>query len=580
MACSFLPFPTLSHRCPSLHASLGMASSAGRPVAGASGGGEAAAATRTSEVRVADQDRVRAPRLYPRHAKEVIEAVWDIAGVVNRVPLALADLMAAAAAEDDGAWQARWASRPESHWVRSSLAFKVRTCLAKGMGPLCLWLQPCEALPAGLAKDLWQVWTGLDRTSLGKRREEPEEGGERQPAALSAALLQVAANARKRGLAFGKSVCALPDVAIDGWLDGASSTPIRVRMPHVERPGQGALGELLPAWQRDDGRHSPRFALVLQRVKALRLTRAFDIRGPPQLFSLGALDLAVKKWRAERAGRAGSLPPSDVLGQCLHSEVTPTLLASSNGRLWDAKVSRPLCTRQVLAVGGMLHEERIFTELAKFLTAQQFAAAFGMGVHPACVHRVLVPRIRARMGSKWEGLRSFSAWGAGINLLGLALFRAHGNLSYLCYAETHPKVAKGHDILWGALGQRPRHFTRAEAVPMEPRLAADAELITLSCGPFSAKNHEYPQGCWAAIRELRLLMRGVRARRPKLTIYENTSGLWERGFWRKAVERVLRERSGRRSTRYSWEATRCSPHVHGGAPVKRDRVFYIGFLED
>lgn len=131
----------------------------------------------------------------------------------------------------------------------------------------------------------------------------------------------------------------------------------------------------------------------------------------------------------------------------------------------------------------------------------------------------------------------------------------------------------------------------------------------MRCAPFSFKNRRFPRGCWAALRELQVVMQvcpplsrtlttaehpapragrcpptppqknshrsrqGVSARTPTVVIYENTHGLLRRVVWRRRVETVLW-----RDRRYDWECVVVTPERNCGVPVRRKRAYYVGIL--
>ena len=171
-------------------------------------------------------------------------------------------------------------------------------------------------------------------------------------------------------------------------------------------------------------------------------------------------------------------------------------------------------------------------------------------------------------------MSTFASSGAGLDLLGARLWYRRKVRRYAWYTESNPTAQKAHAAFWGALGQRPKLVHRVDDWELQRVLRrADVETITLRCAPFSPKHRRYPKGCWAAIREAAIAMAGAKRRRPRVIIYENTAGLWQRRAlkWRQRVERLLR---GLR--RYRWEAIRTSPHWHSGCPQRRDRIFYVG----
>ena len=268
------------------------------------------------------------------------------------------------------------------------------------------------------------------------------------------------------------------------------------------------------------------------------------------------------------------MPPVAVVrAACVPSDgVLHTLIAHPRSHPWRA--AGPLSVPQCAALMGHAMHPQAMDAARAVVTATQLRSILFQGVHGLST-AVIARQVEIMRGERgWGDLHTFASTGAGLDMMGAQLMAAGRVHECVWYVEGNPVVRRAHDAYWTALGQHPRGYRRAddwELQRMMPR--ADVELITLRCAPFSPKHRRFPRGCWAALRELRVVLAGVKRRCPRVVIYENTAGLWRRQAraWRRRVERLLR---GLR--RYRWGAVHTSPHRHSGCSVRRERIFYLG----
>ena len=294
---------------------------------------------------------------------------------------------------------------------------------------------------------------------------------------------------------------------------------------------------------------------------------------------VGDASQIVREWRA-RNGYDDEVAPTKAVRRSIlpvGRYVIPTALASGSGHLWDARSGLPLTLKQYADVLGKLPWLSALKETMNVVTPSQMRCLLGQGDHTATT-QLWLARCRQRLGeSRWAQLNTVGSLCSGIDMMGAVVcreLRAHK-----CWAvEACPIARKAHSAFWSALGCRvDQSILRAE----DPALAdvhyhVDVELLTPRCAPFSLKNRFYPAGCWAAIRELAEILRGVFIRRPQVIVYENSYGLWRcSSVWRKRVESLL---CGDPS--YQWESMVVSPELHCGVNVRRKRVIYVGLLQD
>ena len=299
-----------------------------------------------------------------------------------------------------------------------------------------------------------------------------------------------------------------------------------------------------------------------------RLTRE-ERRG---VFAHGKLAAAVRRWRATRRDGRELLPPLDVLRRWIYTEVAPTPLCSTGGHLWAAADGLPLDESQLAALMGIPEVWRgRIAQLPAGSSPAKVRRLLGSSVHWGSAEMVLrrgLQRLRRQP-------KSFAALGAGLDLLGAALWEAsERRLKYAWYAEALEEAAAAHDVIWAAVGAHPRRVLRAEDTSRLRLPRADVELVTLRCAPFSPANRRFPAGVWAAVAELRATMAGVFARRPLMIVYENSAGLLRAAWMRAAVESALSGDAG-----YEWELVVACPELQQGACCRRRRAFYIGVLK-
>ena len=314
-----------------------------------------------------------------------------------------------------------------------------------------------------------------------------------------------------------------------------------------------------------------------KRVAGLRIGRVPQQPSRPLTFQVGKMEEAVAQWRAvEPRARRQALPPVEVLRAqgIATDDVFPTLIAHPHSHPWysDGPMDVHSCAALMALDGAHAPLQAAQGEV----TPTQLRSMLFQGVHGRSAD-VVIDRTGERLGAGgWSALSSFASVGAVLDTLGARLVR-RGVLS-TCdwWADSNPAVQRAHVAYWSQMGQHPRLLERVDDWELQQRLPrTDVENITLRCAPFSPKHRKFPKGCWAAVRELRIALAGTARRKPRVVIYENTAGLWQRRAhkWRRRVERLLRGLKG-----YCWEAIRTSPHRHSGCPVRRERVFYVGIL--
>lgn len=334
--------------------------------------------------------------------------------------------------------------------------------------------------------------------------------------------------------------------------------------------------------------YSPIEAQQLQQlatVRAWALSRFSGTAWGSAVFAIGTMEKAVRKWRATHPTVLGP-PPLAVLRVALCTVAAPTACVSSTGHLWTVRDLAPLDARQMAFIFGSPSLAPAFTALVVRgdISEYRMRSLWGQATHATAVREV-VYRLCSRLGARAiPSAPKINLLGAGAGITGLQVVDSLRSLGGCCSpsiaaaADACPIASAVGPSLLLAHGHNPHWFARAEC----PALATSAwssfiDVVTLRCQPFSLANPNFPLGVEAALNELCAVMAGVMLRRPRMIMYENTSGLWARPSLRRRLETVLL-----RTTEqiYDWESARLCPHQHWGECSLRDRVFYMAVLRE
>lgn len=308
-----------------------------------------------------------------------------------------------------------------------------------------------------------------------------------------------------------------------------------------------------------------------ETVKGWRLGR-LEVGGVPlRPFAIGAVAKAVRAWW--KGPKRGKTPPVEVLRRAFAKEESQAACASPSGSMWT--VEGPLDARQLAAYFGTpAVAGHVKLQLAAGMYSEaEMRAMFGGATYSDAVNMVL-RRADWRMDGRLFNTAqpTLGAAGAGIGLTWMQAATAlpeAASLLWMAEAEERTQAA-GADMA-RRMGHLPCVFGRAEAAELaDCRWRTTVELVTTRCAYASSARPARMRGVEAALNELVVVIRGSHARGARVLIYETTAGLWRKPALRQRVEGILQaEAPG------DWEAVRVSPHLHLGARVRRDRVFYV-----
>lgn len=318
----------------------------------------------------------------------------------------------------------------------------------------------------------------------------------------------------------------------------------------------------------------------LCNVRSWRLRRVLRIlKTEDAFFTIGGMTKLIGNWREEHA--TDRVPPVRVLVKRCHALVLPMMLCSETGHVWSVADCGPIDEVQMLqALESKELVEAVRELLHMGLSASMLRSLAGQGTHGGAT-RVAIQRMmqrvrhRSRVQHPWNrgvGM-SIGAVASGMGLTALQVAGiVGGNVTWMAEGQRTAYTA-GEQMMLMA-GHVPTMFRQAEDARLAHRRWGVAiEVITLACAPFSqAGNGKKVE---KALRELREVLAGTAARRPRTILYETTAGLWRTPDVRARLEAILQQMAG-----YEWEVAKVSPHRHCGVGVRRERVFYMAVRRD
>jgi hypothetical protein len=203
------------------------------------------------------------------------------------------------------------------------------------------------------------------------------------------------------------------------------------------------------------------------------------------------------------------------------------------------------------------------------LTEIQAVSCLGRSVHVG-VARQIVLLLKAR-GLAYKGMRYASAF-SGVDTFAVAVEQEFGdNFAYVFASEKDPTVRKALLATWGRYGLEPGMCDAdATSEASITREKVDLWVITPTCESYSKRNHSTgavestaqniaTAKVWQALEYVRL-------KRPRVVVVENVAEASAQG----PITGLLSRVEG-----YTLEACALGPQFTAGAPMARDRQFWL-----
>ena len=258
------------------------------------------------------------------------------------------------------------------------------------------------------------MWDKLQMNMNGPRRSKPSSGSKRVQLRVQQPLVSARQDrAIARPPTVGATVkCTFSDAPLT--VPDGNRQHISVSALRNSYPAPGALQAMLPRPSASEPPTNAQQVGQLERVRSWHIERFVDQK-KACIFSIGSAMSAVRLWRQQHKSTPSALPPRHIVRSFLERHTVPTLLASANGHIWDARVMAPCDLEQYASMMGM--PPTLLNALrtaANTVTAAQIRGLLGQGVHGSLA-TCIFDRCRHRMiSSVWDALQTFGSLGAGV----------------------------------------------------------------------------------------------------------------------------------------------------------------------
>jgi hypothetical protein len=281
--------------------------------------------------------------------------------------------------------------------------------------------------------------------------------------------------------------------------------------------------------------------------------------------------------RKERPGCDGS-PDEEFTRGLVKATELPTAVANASDHyvvLAPGKAPRFMSVQEV-ARGFMLPAGSMLTRVLTTekinggpLTAIQAVSCLGRSVHVGVAHQIV--RLLKARGLAYGGMRYASAF-SGIDTFAAALELEFGdNFSYVFASEKDDTVREALLDAWGHHGLTSALCgSDATSQASVNREKVDLWVITPTCEAYSKRNHTTGSGEAAAQNmtssKVWKALEYVRLKRPRVVVVENVAEASAQG----PITGLLSRIEG-----YTLEVCALGPQLTAGAPMARDRQFWI-----
>ena len=367
-------------------------------------------------------------------------------------------------------------------------------------------------------------------------------------AAMPAGQVQAAAEALARAMRRRAAECpplesigvpaaaAMNPITLMGWVDKDLPVGASVRKTPTRESGTGPFG-YWSKWHMD-------------RVAAsgvVCFARAGD---------------RVRDWR-KTSGASDNVPPPIALATALvHTDILPTATAAKQDQYWITGLGRYMAVHEVARAFGLRDESPLTLELCECARPASAVQMLGRAIHAGVALALL--RTLDRGGLLPPRVRYASAC-SGIDTFAEAVdVLRPGAWEYVHAAECD---AAPRGVLARAWGLGPDDIYM-DAADTAGAAQVDLYIISPDCSKFSRRFHgrDVETVVDGAVDTERVLA-FVRARRAEIVVVENVA----ESDGVSAITTILAGIEG-----YTWMKQTLSAREHAGAPVTREREFWVG----
>ena len=310
-------------------------------------------------------------------------------------------------------------------------------------------------------------------------------------------------------------------------------------------------------------------------------------------------DRELKKWtkRSKQRKRDGDdedqelqktprAPPAGMLQGQLHTTVLPTAIASKTDRYYLVDKGRHMSARETANAMGYRPDGRLKAVIgtthketgrlpAGARTEMQAIAMQNEGMHVPTLRAVL----RSGMPSMAHSERKVRLYDmcSGIGTMAEAVDQeTGGNMEVVGAAERDARKRSILQEVWQDKGlKRARIYVDALGEDAADGPEADVFGMTPDCGKWSSASTVSEEEAMAETGKVKLMMRYATRKRPRMVVLESVATLLGNGRMRRCGEAIEAALRGALPD-YTWRAQIVDPWTHIGAPMRRERAFWVG----
>ena len=273
----------------------------------------------------------------------------------------------------------------------------------------------------------------------------------------------------------------------------------------------------------------------------------------------------VRTWRNDTGAESDAPPPIQLARALVHPTVLPTAMAAKQDQYWLPRLGRYMAVHEVTRAFGLRDD----SPLTKVLCANKRPASavqlLGRAIHAGVAHALL--QTLDRDGLLPANLTYASAC-SGIDTFAEAVDMIRpGAWVYSHAAESEAAQRAVFTSAWGLSEEDIFH----DAQHAGQGALVDLYAVSPDCANFSRRNHSRDVGAIAdGATDASAVLAFVKERRAAVVVIENVDEVDGVA----AITTVLLGIGG-----YTWREQKLNPGEHAGAPVARERHFWVGVRE-
>ena len=368
------------------------------------------------------------------------------------------------------------------------------------------------------------------------------------------------------------------------------------RLPSIGiKPAEKIEPETYHAWLRAAPEEDPKTWQA--RQTAAQHAEEWGIRrvmrqGTQPVMCMARAERRVRDWRNEgkgndtrckETGEYKRQPPVRLVEQLVHWTTLPTAVANDADRYYLPMEQRHLTTDEMCDAFGIAEDSTLRRALQTEATPTQATEILGAAIHVPTMKKVLLAGLGKAGVNIGRGaqIKLYDVC-SGVSTVAEAMEQiTGGNFEYVGAAEKEKVQRRVLEAAWAHRGlTRGRVYKwaygeEAEEGPRGPN-AATVYVMTPDCSKWSQNTNGAPTAqAMEETEKVATMMRYAHATRPAVVVLESVSDLLGpervRGCGRRIEQHLQHALPD-----YEWYGQAIDAHEHGGAPMRRNRAFWMG----